>query len=111
MTATAADANLKYPRVLLKLSGEALAGEKGFGYDFDTVGRLADEIVAVTKTGASVGLVIGGGNIVRGSLLSKTGLDRVAADYMGMLGTVINAMAVQDEPERNGLDTRVMTAI
>src|SRR5215510_10661596 len=111
MTATAADANLKYPRALLKLSGEALAGEKGFGYDFDTVSRLADEVVAVAQTGASVGLVIGGGNIVRGSLLSKTGLDRVASDYMGMLGTVINAMAVQDVLERKGVDTRVRTAI
>jgi uridylate kinase len=104
-------AELKYPRVLLKLSGEALAGEKGFGYDFDAVGRFADEIVCVKETGASVGLVIGGGNIVRGSLLSKTGMDRVAADYMGMLGTIINAMAVQDVLERKGIDTRVMTAI
>src|ERR1043166_7437883 len=102
---------LKYPRVLLKLSGEALAGEKGFGYDFDTVSRLADEVASVRETGASLGLVIGGGNIVRGSLLSKTGMDRVAADYMGMLGTVINAMAVQDVLERKGVDTRVMTAI
>src|SRR5690349_23346987 len=102
---------LKYPRVLLKLSGEALAGDKGFGYDFDTVNRLADEVVSVLGTGASVGLVIGGGNIVRGSQLSKTGMDRVAADYMGMLGTVINAMAVQDVLERKGVDTRVMTAI
>src|SRR5215475_13763648 len=103
--------DLKYPRVLLKLSGEALAGDKGFGYDFDTVGRLADEVVSVLSTGASVGLVIGGGNIVRGSQLSKTGMDRVAADYMGMLGTIINAMALQDVLERRGVDTRVMTAI
>jgi len=116
MTATAVTAapatnNLKYPRVLLKLSGEALAGERGFGYDFEVVSRLADEILAVTHTGCSLGLVIGGGNIVRGSQLSKTGMDRVAADYMGMLGTVINAMAVQDVLERKGIDTRVMTAI
>src|SRR5215475_8388318 len=103
--------DLKYPRVLLKLSGEALAGDKGFGYDFDTVNRLADEVVSVLSTGASVGLVIGGGNIVRGSQLSKTGMDRVAADYMGMLGTVINALALQDVLERRGVDTRVMTAI
>ena len=102
---------LKYPRVLLKLSGEALAGDKGFGFDFDTVNRLADEIVSVVDTGASVGMVIGGGNIVRGSQLSKMGMDRVAADYMGMLGTVINALAVQDVLERKGIDTRVMTAI
>ena len=104
-------AELKYPRVLVKLSGEALAGEKGFGYDFETVDRLADEVVAVSATGASLGVVIGGGNIVRGSQLAKTGMDRVAADYMGMLGTVINALAVQDLLERKGVETRVMTAI
>jgi len=104
-------ADLKYPRVLVKLSGEALAGDKGFGFDFDTVDRLADEVVNLVRVGASVGLVIGGGNIVRGSLLSKMGMDRVAADYMGMLGTVINALAVQDILERKGIDTRVMTAI
>ena len=102
---------LKYPRVLLKLSGEALAGERGFGHDFDAIGRFADEIVALKATGVSIGLVIGGGNIIRGSQLSKTGMDRVAADYMGMLGTVINAMAVQDVLERKDIDTRVMTAI
>jgi uridylate kinase len=102
---------LKYPRVLLKLSGEALAGEKGFGFDFETMDRFADEVASVIKTGASVGLVIGGGNIVRGTLVSKMGVDRVAADYMGMLGTVINALAVQDVLERKGIDTRVMTAI
>src|SRR6476620_9620050 len=103
--------DLKYPRVLLKLSGEALAGEKGFGYDFETVSRLADEVVSVKETGASLGLVIGGGNCVRGSLLAQRGIDRVSADYMGMLGTVINALAVQDVLERKGVDTRVMTAI
>lgn len=103
---------LKYPRVLLKLSGEALAGEKGFAFDFATVSRLADEVASVAKAGAAVGLVIGGGNIVRGSALAKVGVDRVTADYMGMLGTVINALAVQDVLERQaGLATRVMTAI
>ena len=104
-------ADLRYPRVLIKLSGEALAGDKGFGFDFDTVSRLCDEIVAVDKLGASIGLVIGGGNIVRGTQLAKMGLERVAADYMGMLGTVINALAVQDILERKGIETRVMTAI
>ena len=103
--------DLKYPRVLLKLSGEALAGDKGFGYDFDTVNRLADEVVSVVSTGASVGMVIGGGNIVRGSQLSKTGMDRVAADYMGMLGTVMNCLALQDLLEQAGVETRVQTAI
>jgi uridylate kinase len=104
-------ADLRYPRVLIKLSGEALAGDKGFGFDLETVNRLADEIVAVDKLGASIGLVIGGGNIVRGTQLAKMGMERVGADYMGMLGTVINALAVQDILERKGIETRVMTAI
>jgi uridylate kinase len=102
---------LRYPRVLLKISGEALAGERGLGFDFDTMARIADEIQSVVHAGADVGLVIGGGNIVRGSQLSKNGMDRVSADYMGMLGTVINALAVQDVLERKGMETRVMTAI
>ena len=104
-------AAVAYPRVLLKLSGEALAGDKGFGFDFDRVRQFADEIKAVVELGVGVGLVIGGGNIVRGALLSKMGMDRVAADYMGMLGTVINALALQDIMEREGIQTRVMTAI
>ena len=104
-------AELRYQRVLLKISGEALAGERGLGFDFDTMDRIADEIAAVVRQGTSLGLVIGGGNIVRGSQLSKMGMDRVGADYMGMLGTVINALAVQDILERKGLETRVMTAI
>ena len=102
---------LAYPRVLLKISGEALAGEKGLGFDFDTMGRIAEEIESVVRTGATLGMVIGGGNMVRGSQLSKMGMDRVSADYMGMLGTVINALAVQDLLERKGMETRVMTAI
>jgi uridylate kinase len=102
---------LKYPRVLLKLSGEALAGDKGFGFDFDTIREFARQVKGISDLGAQVGLVIGGGNIVRGSQVSKMGMDRVAADYMGMLGTVINALAFQDVLEREGLDTRVMTAI
>ena len=73
--------------------------------------RIADEIAAVVRTGCTLGMVIGGGNIVRGSQISKMGMDRVSADYMGMLGTVINALAVQDVLERKGLETRVMTAI
>jgi uridylate kinase len=100
-----------YSRILLKLSGEALAGEKGVGFDFDVLDRLAEEVKAVVAMGVGVGLVIGGGNIVRGSQLSKMGMDRVAADYMGMLGTVINALAMQDILEKKGIDTRVMTAI
>ena len=102
---------LKYRRVLLKLSGEALAGAQGFGIEPSVVDRLADEVKAVHEMGVSLGLVIGGGNIVRGSLASQKGMDRVQADYMGMLATVINALAVQDLLERKGVATRVMTAI
>ena len=100
-----------YSKILLKLSGEALAGERGIGFDFDVLERLADEVKNVVDMGVSVGLVIGGGNIVRGTQLSKQGMDRVAADYMGMLGTVINAFAMQDTLEKKGVVTRVMTAI
>jgi uridylate kinase len=102
---------LKYQRVLLKLSGEALAGDKRVGFDFDVMKRLATEINDIVKLGAAVGLVIGGGNIVRGAQLSKMGMDRVGADYMGMLGTVINALAMQDVLEKEEVQTRVMTAI
>ncbi len=105
------DASLKYERVLLKLSGEALAGERGFGIEPAVVDRLTDEVKAVHEMGVSLGLVIGGGNIVRGALASQKGMDRVQADYMGMLGTIINALAVQDLLERKGVATRVMTAI
>jgi len=101
----------KYQRILLKLSGEALAGERGVGFDFDRVAEFCDEIKSVIELGVSVGLVIGGGNIVRGSQLARLGMDRVAADYMGMLGTVINALALQDVLEKRNVDTRVMTAI
>ena len=102
---------LKYPRVLLKLSGEALAGPKGFGFDFDVIEEFAREINDAVSLGAEIGLVIGGGNIVRGAQLHDMGMDRVSADYMGMLGTVINALALQDVLERRGMETRVMTAI
>ncbi|WP_373069544.1 UMP kinase [Gemmatimonas sp.] len=101
----------RYTRILLKLSGEALAGDRGVGFDFERIGSFADQIVEVARMGVQLGLVIGGGNIVRGTQLSQMGMDRVGADYMGMLGTVINAMAMQDVLEKKGLDTRVMTAI
>jgi len=103
--------SLKYRRAVLKLSGEALAGEKGFGIDLRVVERLADEVKAVRAEHADVGLVIGGGNIIRGTSASRDGMDRVSADYMGMLATIINALAVQDVLERKGVDTRVLTAI
>jgi uridylate kinase len=104
-------AKLAYRRILLKLSGEALAGSGGHGFDFQTIAGYAKALKEVVESGAQVGLVIGGGNIVRGSQISKMGMDRVSADYMGMLGTVINALAFQDILEREGVDTRVMTAI
>ena len=104
-------APLKYQRILLKLSGEALAGNGGHGFDFQTITEYAQALKEVISAGVQVGLVIGGGNIVRGSQISKMGMDRVSADYMGMLGTVINALAFQDILEREGVDTRVMTAI
>ncbi|MBL0939856.1 MAG: UMP kinase [Gemmatimonadaceae bacterium] len=102
---------MRFKRILLKLSGEALAGERGVGFDFDRIGFFADQILDVARMGVQLGLVIGGGNIVRGTQLSQMGMDRVGADYMGMLGTVINAMALQDVLEKRGMDTRVMTAI
>ncbi len=111
IAAQASDGGLRYPRVLLKLSGEALAGDKGFGFDFDRLSFFCEQIKEVVDLGARVGLVIGGGNIVRGAQLAKMGMDRVGADYMGMLGTVINALALQDQLEKRGVDTRVMTAI
>ena len=101
----------KYGRVLLKLSGEALAGDRGFGIDPPVVDRITEEVKAIHGLGVSLGLVIGGGNIVRGTTASQRGMDRVSADYMGMLATIINALALQDLLERKGVDTRVMTAI
>lgn len=103
--------SLRYRRALLKLSGEALAGDRGVGIDFGVVERLAAEIKSVRQEGADLGVVIGGGNIIRGTTASRQGLDRVSADYMGMLATIINALAIQDILERLGVDTRVMTAI
>ncbi|MBT8335064.1 MAG: UMP kinase [Gemmatimonadetes bacterium] len=104
-------AGAAYERVLLKLSGEALAGDRGFGIEPSVVDRLTDEIRAIHHMGVSLGVVIGGGNIVRGALASQKGMDRVQADYMGMLATIINALAVQDLLERKGVEVRVMTAI
>ena len=102
---------LAYASALLKLSGEALAGEKGQGLDFRVVETLADQVKAVHEMGVRLSLVVGGGNFVRGTSASAQGLDRVSADYMGMLATVINALAVQDVLEKKGVMTRVMTAI
>ncbi len=100
-----------YRRILLKLSGEALAGEQGFGIDPPIIDKLTEEIKGLHEMGVSLGLVIGGGNIVRGTTASSQGMDRVSADYMGMLATVINALALQDMLERKEVETRVLTAI
>lgn len=102
---------LAYRRALLKLSGEALAGARGVGLDYGVVETLAAEIKAVHAMGVGLGLVVGGGNIVRGTQASQAGMDRVSADYMGMLATVINALGMQDILEKIGVQTRVMTAI
>lgn len=104
-------ADLKYPRALVKLSGESLAGERGFGIEPAVVETLIGQVREVHGAGVRLGLVVGGGNIVRGTVASQQGMDRVSADYMGMLATVINALALQDALERAGVETRVMTAI
>lgn len=101
----------KYTRVLLKLSGEALSGECRQGITPSCLDPLCDDICKVNKMGVQLGLVIGGGNIIRGTFAAEQGIDRVSADYMGMLATVINALAVQNILESRGLATRVMTAI
>ncbi|SDN65457.1 uridylate kinase [Desulfonauticus submarinus] len=102
---------MKFKRVLLKLSGEALAGDEKFGIEPHTIQEICAEIAEVAKSGIQVALVIGGGNIFRGVSASSKGMDRASADYMGMLATVINALAVQDALEKAGVHTRVMTAI
>ncbi|MBA2292429.1 MAG: UMP kinase [Gemmatimonadales bacterium] len=102
---------MAYRRALLKLSGEALAGTKDGGLDYRVIETLAEEIKSVHALGVALGLVVGGGNIVRGVSASREGLDRVSADYMGMLATVINALALQNVLETLGVETRVLTAI
>jgi uridylate kinase len=102
---------IKYQRILLKLSGEALMGRFDYGIDPDTIGRLADEVIEIRELGVEVGLVIGGGNIFRGAGLAEGGMDRVTGDHMGMLATVINALAMQDALEKRGGYARVMSAI
>jgi uridylate kinase len=105
----------RYDRILLKLSGEVLAGQGGqsggFGIDPDRVRSMAEEIADVARTGVQIGLVVGGGNFFRGVAAAAKNMDRVAADHMGMLATVINALALQDALEKQGIPTRVMTAI
>ena len=100
-----------YRRVVLKLSGEALAGSRGYGIDPETLARVAGEIREVVQRGVQLAVVIGGGNIFRGIAASAGGMDRATGDYMGMLATVINAMALQDAVEKAGVPTRVLSAI
>jgi uridylate kinase len=103
--------SIRYRRVLLKLSGEVLAGEKGFGIEPPVMRQVATEIQEIQALGVQIGIVIGGGNIFRGLAASNLGMDRATADYMGMLATVINGMALQDCLEQMGVPTRVMSAI
>jgi uridylate kinase len=100
-----------YRRVLLKLSGEVFGGEKGIGVDIDVMRDVAKQIKDVVKTGVQIAVVVGGGNYFRGAELQQVGMDRARADYMGMLGTVMNCLALQDFLEKEGVDTRVQTAI
>jgi uridylate kinase len=102
---------IKFKRILLKLTGEAVRGEGGYGIDQKVVRDIALEIKEIHEMGIETALVIGGGNIFRGSIAANAGMDRVTADYMGMLATVINGLALQDAMEREGVDTRMLTAI
>mgnify|MGYP000329877919 FL=1 len=101
----------RYKRVLLKLSGEVFGGEKGIGVDPDVVHDVANQIAEVVRAGTEIAVVVGGGNYFRGAELQQRGMDRARADYMGMLGTVMNCLALQDFLEKEGIETRVQTAI
>ena len=103
------DSKPAYSRVLLKLSGEALMGEQSYGIDPKVATQIANDIGEIQQLGVQVGVVIGGGNIFRGLAASARGMDRATADYMGMLATVINALALQDALEKHGVTTRVTT--
>jgi uridylate kinase len=111
MAKTQAAAKLRYRRILLKLSGEALAGGRGYGIDLGVIGGIARDVAAAADAGAEICLVIGGGNIFRGLMAAEVGIDRARADYMGMLATVMNALALQTAIEREGRPARVLSAI
>jgi uridylate kinase len=102
---------LKYKRILLKLSGEALMGEDAYGINRVTIDRIVGEIAQVATLGVEIGVVIGGGNIFRGVALGAAGMDRATADYMGMLATIMNALALQDAMRRAGINARVQSAL
>ncbi len=104
-------AEIKYKRILLKISGEVLMGDQGFGIDMKTVQAVAEEVADVARRGVELCLVIGGGNIFRGLSKAAVGMERSSADYMGMLATVMNALAMQNALEKQGIDTRVQSAI
>jgi uridylate kinase len=103
--------SIKFKRILLKLSGEALLGKEDYGIDPNIVSNLANEIIEIAKLDVQIGVVIGGGNIFRGAGLAKSGIERATADHMGMLATVMNALAIQDALEKKGTSARVMSAI
>lgn len=103
--------NVKYKRIILKVSGEALAGEKGFGFDPSVINTISEQIKATVELGVEVALVVGGGNLWRGKIGQELGMDRATADYMGMLGTCMNALSLQDSLENIGVETRVLSAI
>lgn len=105
------DSTPVYQRILLKLSGEALMGETDFGIDPEVIGRIAEEVATLNRLSVQIGMVIGGGNLFRGAGLAGAGMDRVTADHMGMLATVMNSLAMQDALERLGVYARVMSAI
>lgn len=111
MAGKAAAKNLRYRRALVKLSGEALAGDKGYGIDLNVLAPIARDIAASLASGAEICLVVGAGNIYRGLMAAEGGMDRARADYMGMLATVMNALALQTALERQGVGARVMSAI
>ena len=101
----------KYKRILLKLRGETLGGNRGTGFDYDTIRALAESVISIHKLGVEVGIVIGGGNIFRGSKSAEGNVGRVAGDHMGMLATVINSICLQEMLEQRGILTRVLSAI
>ena len=103
--------NTKYSRVLLKLSGEVLMGDSGYGIEPETINRLATELLEVRESGVDLAIVIGGGNIFRGNMGTASGMDRASADYMGMMATIMNAIALQDALERQGANARVISAL
>ncbi len=103
--------NTPYKRVLLKLSGEVLMGDAGYGIDSNTINRLAAELIEVRESGIDLAIVIGGGNIFRGNMGTASGMDRASADYMGMMATIMNAIALQDALERQGASVRVISAL